>query len=51
MEKIQSIATELDATIVTLHNIEKLTEEDVANGETYYTLMKKNMNTLVEMVK
>ncbi len=51
LEKLQALAAELGVEIVSLHNIEKLSQEEIANGETYYTLMKKNMDVLVEIMK
>lgn len=40
------IQKEVGAETMTLHNLSVLTPEDVANGETYFTLMKKNMEAL-----
>ena len=40
------IQKEVGAETMTLHNLSVLTPEDVANGETYFTLMNKNMEAL-----
>lgn len=40
------IQDHLQAEAVTLHNLEVLTDEDLANDEDYLSLMKKNLRTL-----
>ena len=40
------IQKEVGAETMTLHNLSVLTPEDVANGETYFTLMEKNIEAL-----
>ncbi|MEG0471569.1 MAG: zinc ABC transporter substrate-binding protein [Solibacillus sp.] len=40
------IQKELGAETLILHNLSVLTKEDVANKEDYFTLMRKNMDTL-----
>lgn len=40
------IQKEVGAKSLVLHNLSVLTSDDVKNNETYFTLMKKNMNTL-----
>ncbi len=42
------IQNELGAKSLTLHNLSVLTAEDLANNENYFTLMKKNIDTLRE---
>lgn len=40
------IQKEVGAETLTLHNLSVLTSEDISNDETYFTLMKKNMEAL-----
>ncbi|MDN4493754.1 metal ABC transporter solute-binding protein, Zn/Mn family [Ureibacillus aquaedulcis] len=40
------IQNEVGADSLELHNLSVLTEEDIENGETYFTLMEKNIETL-----
>ncbi|KGR87746.1 metal ABC transporter solute-binding protein, Zn/Mn family [Lysinibacillus odysseyi] len=40
------IQKEVGAKAMTLHNLSVLTPQDIANGETYFTLMRKNMEAL-----
>ncbi|BDH62687.1 adhesin [Lysinibacillus sp. PLM2] len=40
------IQNEIGAEALTLHNLSVLTEEDIAQNETYFTLMKRNIETL-----
>lgn len=40
------IQKELGAKSLTLHNLSVLTEEDIQNNETYFTLMEKNIENL-----
>lgn len=40
------IRKEIGAESLVLHNLGVLTDEDLKNGETYFTLMKKNLETL-----
>ncbi|MFC4410289.1 metal ABC transporter solute-binding protein, Zn/Mn family [Chungangia koreensis] len=40
------IQDEVDAESLVLHNLGVLTEKDIENDETYFTLMRKNLNTL-----
>lgn len=40
------IQSEIGAESLTLHNLSVLTKEDIANNETYFTLMKQNIETL-----
>ncbi|SOC36656.1 metal ABC transporter solute-binding protein, Zn/Mn family [Ureibacillus acetophenoni] len=42
------IQNEIGAKSLTLHNLSVLTEQDVANDENYFTLMKKNIETFRE---
>ncbi|CAM5201247.1 hypothetical protein UACE39S_04479 [Ureibacillus acetophenoni] len=42
------IQDEVGAKSLTLHNLSVLTQEDVANNEDYFTLMKKNIETFKE---
>lgn len=42
----EAVQNELGAKSLTLHNLSVLTEEDVSNGETYFSLMEKNLETL-----
>ncbi len=42
------IQNEVGAKALTLHNLSVLTESDINNNETYFTLMKKNIETLQE---
>ena len=45
------IQNEVGAKSLTLHNLSVLTESDINNHETYFTLMKKNIETLHEALK
>ncbi|WP_102345154.1 metal ABC transporter solute-binding protein, Zn/Mn family [Bacillus sp. Marseille-P3661] len=40
------IRSEINATPLRLHNLSTLTEEDIKNGEDYFSLMYKNLETL-----
>lgn len=40
------IQSEIGAESLTLHNLSVLTKEDIANNETYFTLMEQNIETL-----
>ncbi|QCR33328.1 metal ABC transporter solute-binding protein, Zn/Mn family [Lysinibacillus sp. SGAir0095] len=40
------IQNEVGADSLELHNLSVLTEDDIKNGETYFTLMQKNIETL-----
>jgi zinc transport system substrate-binding protein len=40
------VQEEIGAKSLTLHNLSVLTDEDINNNETYFTLMKKNIATL-----
>lgn len=42
----QSVQREIGADVVYLHNLEALTEENIANGEDYVSLMRKNIESL-----
>ncbi|SEM40848.1 zinc transport system substrate-binding protein [Mesobacillus persicus] len=42
----EAVQKELGAKSLTLHNLSVLTEEDLNNGETYFSLMEKNLETL-----
>ncbi|WP_246027696.1 metal ABC transporter solute-binding protein, Zn/Mn family [Lysinibacillus antri] len=42
----ETIQSEIGAEALTLHNLSVLTEEDIANNETYFTLMEQNIETL-----
>lgn len=42
----QTIAQELDGTILALNPIEGLTDEELAAGDTYFTIMRENLNNL-----
>ncbi|SER93004.1 metal ABC transporter solute-binding protein, Zn/Mn family [Psychrobacillus sp. OK032] len=45
------IQQEVGAESLVLHNLGVLSKEDVANNETYFTLMKRNLNTLKTVLK
>jgi len=40
------VQKELGAQALTLHNLSVLTEDDISNNETYFSLMEKNLQTL-----
>jgi len=40
------VQDEIGGKTLTLHNLSVLTDEDIKNNETYFTLMKKNISTL-----
>jgi zinc transport system substrate-binding protein len=40
------VQSELGAEALTLHNLESITEEEMKNGEDYFSLMKQNLETL-----
>lgn len=40
------VKQEIGAKTLTLHNLSVLTEDDIKNNETYFTLMKSNLETL-----
>lgn len=40
------VQSELGAKSLTLHNLSVLTDKDIKNNETYFSLMKKNLDTL-----
>lgn len=40
------VQKELGAKSLTLHNLSVLTKEDIANNETYFSIMEKNLQTL-----
>jgi zinc transport system substrate-binding protein len=42
----ETVRDEAGAEALELHNLEALTEEDVENGEDYFSLMEKNLETL-----
>lgn len=42
----QVIQQETDTELLTIHNLAVLTEKDIENQETYFTLMRKNISTL-----
>ncbi|AST92964.1 metal ABC transporter solute-binding protein, Zn/Mn family [Sutcliffiella cohnii] len=42
----EMVRTEINAEALTLHNLEALTEEDIENNEDYFSLMRKNIETL-----
>lgn len=42
------IQSEIGAEALILHNLSVLTKEDIANNETYFTLMEQNIETLSE---
>jgi zinc transport system substrate-binding protein len=42
----ETVKNELDAQSLTLHNLSVLTENDIKNGETYFTLMEQNLESL-----
>ncbi|SDH36218.1 metal ABC transporter solute-binding protein, Zn/Mn family [Alteribacillus bidgolensis] len=44
----QLVQKEVGAEALYLHNLESLTEEDIANDENYFTLMNKNIENLNE---
>ena len=43
---VDSIAKETDALTYTLNPIESLSEEDIKNGEDYFSVMEKNLISL-----
>lgn len=45
------IQKEIGAKSKTLHNLSVLTDEDIKNNENYFTLMKKNIESLKEALK
>lgn len=45
------IQKEIGAKSLTLHNLSVLTEDDIKNNETYFTLMKKNIESLQQALK
>lgn len=45
------IRNEVGAEAVQMHNLSVLTQEDIDNGETYFTLMEKNLETLDKILK
>lgn len=45
------IQSEVGAESAILHNLSVLTEEDIQNKETYFSLMEKNLTTLKEALK
>ncbi|MBB6452324.1 zinc transport system substrate-binding protein [Salirhabdus euzebyi] len=47
-EVAKIIEDEINATPLFLHNLEVLTEEDIQNGEDYFSLMRKNLSVLVK---
>lgn len=46
----QVIQKEIGAEAVQLHNLSVLTQEDIDKGETYFTLMEKNRQTLEQIL-
>ncbi|TWT00532.1 metal ABC transporter solute-binding protein, Zn/Mn family [Planomicrobium sp. CPCC 101079] len=45
------IQSEVDAEAVQLHNLSVLTQEEIDQGETYFTLMEKNKETFEKILK
>lgn len=45
------VQKEVGAEAVEMHNLGVLTQEDIDNGETYFTLMEKNLETLETILK
>ncbi|WLR55966.1 zinc ABC transporter substrate-binding protein [Mesobacillus subterraneus] len=45
------VQEEIGAKSLTLHNLSVLTDEDIKNNETYFTLMEKNIATLEKALK
>ncbi len=45
------VQKEVGAEAVQMHNLGVLTQEDIDNGETYFTLMEKNLETLETILK
>lgn len=45
------IQQEIEAEAIQLHNLSVLTQEDIDNGETYFTLMEKNLEIFAEILK
>ena len=45
------IQKEINAEPLYLHNLESLTKEDRKNGEDYFSLMRKNLETLDKALK
>ncbi|WP_214481848.1 zinc ABC transporter substrate-binding protein [Bacillus sp. SM2101] len=43
---IDVIKNELNATPLQIHNLSVLTDDDISNGEDYFSLMEKNLETL-----
>lgn len=44
----ETIQNEIGAEALTLHNLAVLTEDDIKNNETYFSLMDKNLETLAK---
>jgi zinc transport system substrate-binding protein len=42
----ETIAAETDAELLKVHNLSTLTDKDIKNKETYFTLMEQNLKTL-----
>ncbi|NLZ38942.1 MAG: zinc ABC transporter solute-binding protein [Firmicutes bacterium] len=47
----QSLAADVNATILTLNPLASLTEEEEAAGEDYFSLMRKNMEALIKALQ
>ncbi|WP_237438725.1 metal ABC transporter solute-binding protein, Zn/Mn family [Guptibacillus hwajinpoensis] len=47
----QSLQSEIGAKVLRLHNLSVLTEEDINNKEDYFSLMRKNLETLDQALK
>lgn len=45
------IRNEVGAEAIEMHNLGVLTQEDIDNGETYFTLMKRNLDVLETILK
>lgn len=45
------VQKEIRAEAVEMHNLSVLTQEDIDNGESYFTLMKKNLEVLETILK
>ena len=45
------VQKEVGAEAVQMHNLGVLTQEDIDNGETYFTLMERNLEVLETILK
>ena len=43
---VETLAAEVNATVLTLHPLESLTREEIERGETYFSVMESNLRNL-----